>query len=363
MILSKYIFKEILKVQCVTLIVLLAVFICQSIVLYVERASQGRIPVDFISLLVIYSVPSTLFLMLPLTLFASVLIAVGRISSDSELVVMRVAGYSTGHIMKIAMLLSCITAVVTAVNNLYLMPYSENAMIELRSDARNNPRYMPIESGKFVSFGQYHVYLEEVESNDGSNKTMGESFVLSNPFADRGSSFIVARNGSVGYDDEGVQWLYLTDANRYDPRLDGTYSFVHFENVKMPIGSARPEEVQTDSTRGIATVDLLNTDNVKEMVELQWRICPIFSCFILVIAAVPLSLINPRQSRFTRLFPAIFIYVSYYMLLLSLRNLINAETLPPYPGLYIVPLLFLIFVAIPLNLTRGFFRRKKQTEV
>lgn len=360
MILSKYIFKEILKVQCVTLIVLLAVFICQSIILYVERASQGRIPASFITQLVIYSVPSTLFLMLPLTLFASVLIAVGRISSDSELVVMRVAGYSTSRIMKIALLLSCITAVAAAINNLYLMPYSENAIIELRADARNNPRYMPIESGRFVSFGQYNVYLEEVESGEEKNKTMQGSFVLSNPFADRGSSFIIAKNGRVEFDDDGVQWLHLSDANRYEPNLDGTYRFVHFEHVKMPIGSGDARETQTDSTRGIATIDLLTTDNVKEKVELQWRICPILSCFILIIAAVPLSLVNPRQSKFIRLFPAIFIYVSYYMMLLSMRNLINAETLPTTPGLYVVPLAFLLFVAIPLNLGRNIFKRRKQ---
>jgi lipopolysaccharide export system permease protein len=43
-------------------------------------------------------------------------------------------------------------------------------------------------------------------------------------------------------------------------------------------------------------------------------------------------------------------FVSYYLVLLSIRNLLNSEKLPLYPGMYIVPLIYLIFVAIPLNI-------------
>ena len=55
--------------------------------------------------------------------------------------------------------------------------------------------------------------------------------------------------------------------------------------------------------------------------------------------------------------PAIVIYVAYYLFLMSLRNLILTDTIPLYPGLYVVPLVFLLFVAIPLNLPKSYIKR------
>ena len=71
-------------------------------------------------------------------------------------------------------------------------------------------------------------------------------------------------------------------------------------------------------------------------------------CFIMTMVAVPLGLINPRQGRFARLGPAILLYISYYMLILGFRNMMNSGIMWMYPGLYSVPLIFLLFVALPL---------------
>ena len=54
--------------------------------------------------------------------------------------------------------------------------------------------------------------------------------------------------------------------------------------------------------------------------------------------------------------PAILIYVAYYMFLLSIRNLILTDTVPLYPGMYIVPVMFLLLVGIPLNLPKSYLK-------
>lgn len=99
-----------------------------------------------------------------------------------------------------------------------------------------------------------------------------------------------------------------------------------------------------------STFDFTLFEAIKSVVEIQWRIAPVLGCFIFAILAIPLSMINPRQGKFARLGPAILMFVSYYLVLLSIRNLLNSEKLPLYPGMYIVPLIYLIFVAIPLNI-------------
>ena len=73
-------------------------------------------------------------------------------------------------------------------------------------------------------------------------------------------------------------------------------------------------------------------------------------------------MINPRQGRFARLGPAILLFVCYYLALLSFRNLLNSGTIPLYPGMYLVPLLFIILVAIPLNLESPKIKFKKRKQ-
>jgi len=47
--------------------------------------------------------------------------------------------------------------------------------------------------------------------------------------------------------------------------------------------------------------------------------------------------------------------------ILSIRNLLNSGKIPLFPGMYIVPVIFLIFVLIPLNVDKNFLKsfRKK----
>lgn len=122
MILTKYIFKEIFKTQMICFIVLFSVFMCQTVIKLLSKASAGTMPVDVVSEMVLYSMPSVGFILLPLTLYVGIIIALSRMSSDSEMVVMKSTGVSSKTFMKIAMVLASMTAAITAYNSFVLMP-------------------------------------------------------------------------------------------------------------------------------------------------------------------------------------------------------------------------------------------------
>ena len=94
MILNKYIFKDIFKVQIVTLVVLLSVFLCQTVIKILGQASVGNIPIGVVSELIVYSLPSIGFILLPMSLYVGIIVSLSRMSSDSEMVVMRSSGLS-----------------------------------------------------------------------------------------------------------------------------------------------------------------------------------------------------------------------------------------------------------------------------
>ena len=63
--------------------------------------------------------------------------------------------------------------------------------------------------------------------------------------------------------------------------------------------------------------------------------------FILALLAQPLSRVNPRQGRFAKLLPAVFLYVAYLSLLLAAVDAIGSGALAAGLGVWPVHGLFL----------------------
>ena len=68
--------------------------------------------------------------------------------------------------------------------------------------------------------------------------------------------------------------------------------------------------------------------------------------------------LKAEAPHYAKLLPAIVLYLSYFLLLSAGKAALERGSLPPFPGLYSVPLLFVLLFALPLNLvdTRWFNR-------
>ena len=145
---------------------------------------------------------------------------------------------------------------------------------------------------------------------------------------------------------------------------DGTMRRASFEEFKAPVSANVTEDVKMyRAISMMSTTELLNSDSRIANLEAQWRISPILTTLVVCLIAVPLSMVNPRQGRFARLAPAILIYLAYYLLLLSVRNFIKTENLGLYPGLYLVPVLFMICVALPLNMPKTYLKHIHHSKI
>ncbi|MNF73225.1 Lipopolysaccharide export system permease protein LptF [compost metagenome] len=98
------------------------------------------------------------------------------------------------------------------------------------------------------------------------------------------------------------------------------------------------------------TLELLGTQDSQLMAELQWRLSLPLSILVLTFLVVPLARVNPRQGRYAKLLPAILLYLSYFLLLSAARSAIDSGRLPHWPGMFLVPLVYLLLIGLPLNL-------------
>lgn len=83
-----------------------------------------------------------------------------------------------------------------------------------------------------------------------------------------------------------------------------------------------------------------------DRVELNWRFSMPILVIIIAMLAVPLAKVNPRQGRFFKLIPAIFLYMLYLGLLIAARGQMDKGKLP----IFFFWIIHFIFLSIALTL-------------
>ena len=95
---------------------------------------------------------------------------------------------------------------------------------------------------------------------------------------------------------------------------------------------------------------MINDPSIDALAELHWRIAIPLSLPFLVLIAVPLSAADPRQGRFGKMFPALMLYLGYFMMLMAGRKALEDGNIPQQLGLWWVhAVLFSIGVMLLLK--------------
>jgi lipopolysaccharide export system permease protein len=175
---------------------------------------------------------------------------------------------------------------------------------------------------------------------------MDEVFISERQRRSDGTPTTVVTRADGGYqavdEDTGSRFLVLTDGERYsvDP---GRSQAERLEFGTYAVRLARDEKsLDLDDPEFATTQALLAADSSPAAAQLQWRLGLPLMVFILTLMAMPLSRVNPRQGRFAKLLPAIFLYVAYLSLLLASLDAITRGAWPAGFGMWPIHAAFLV---------------------
>ena len=367
---SKYIFKDILKTQGAIFGVLMLIFMSQTFIKFIGRASKGNIPAELVSQLLALSVPTMANFMLPLSLFLAVLFSIGSFCSQSEMVVMRSVGYSHRRLLGVITLLIIVNMAVNVACTCFLSPWCESRQLDLINKAKSDPTMLAIDSGKFIKLnGNNVVYIENNGTVDKNYNVMNQIYVFSGGDASTAPSVTISTSAKSEYDADGLFWLTLLRGTRYEgPNEKGEFKISFFDEYRAVV----PEVASGHDKAKVSTKsnsELLKSGTSADYAEMEWRIVQPITICILVLLVVPLSMVNPRRGRFAKFLPAIIIYISYYLFAFGFKSSIARGNFPVLPGIFLVPVIYLFIFTIPLNLTntewynRMRAGRKKHVEV
>lgn len=329
-ILDRYIFREIASTWFGVTLVLLLILLTQQFARVLGDVAKGRLPKDAALEVIGLSAAQYLTIIVPIGLFLSIMLALGRLYRDSELPAMMACRVGPGGIYRPLLWLLIPLASTVAWLSIDAVPRSMQAIERIGAEARREADLTSIEPGRFTTVGANAavVYGERV-----TPKGVMENVFLQRVLDDDRMEVVVARSGEqVESEDPDVRFLILRDGRRYEGE-PGTSEFLVMEFAEHGIPYRLPSLAPPDPTpRAMTVVDLLQSRQLEHIAEFQWRVGVPLATIMLAILAVPLSRSQPREGRYGRLAIGLLVFIIYLNLLSASKAWIEQETISPALG-------------------------------
>ena len=341
MIFRKSLRRDLANLAGVVFASLFTIMVTTSLIRVLRRATGGQIDTAGVLPLIAYASINFLPVLLVLTLYVSVLIALTRAWRDSEMVVWFASGQSLLAFIRPVLVFALPFAVGVGVVGFAVAPWANRQTNEYQQRFEQREDVSQVSAGQFrESAGANRVFFVESLAEDAQS--------VRNVFVAQGKgdafSVVVAAGGAIEQAQAG-RFLVLERGRRYDGTHDSAeLRLTEFERYGLRL-DARPATVSNESPRTLDTPDLLRNPTDRNLGELSWRIGLPVSALLLALLAIPMSFVNPRMGRSGNLVVALLAYVLYNNLLSLTQAYITQGRLPFWIGVWLVHALLALLVA------------------
>lgn len=340
-------------------------------------------------------IPAFLEIALPLATLLGLMLAFGRLSGDSEIVVLRASGISLGELIRPVILFGIMAVALATWVSHSLSPWGFQILSRTLFDIAKSRSTAGLNDGVFNRLGNMHLYLDHIDHGSGE---MTKVLLDDRREQDSGQGprkIIVAASGKVSSDSQ-AQTLTLQLFNGHIHEIiDGNYLLTKFDinsvvfnsyEVLDPKSQSRgrsPKEMsikevnqeienynlalnqvkQLEDSTPEALELIAKTFNLKQPmgrleikkrirkleVEIHRRFAMPYASFVLSLLALPLGIYPPRSHKTwgagLSALLGFVVFILYYALLSIGMALAENGVLPAVLGLWI-PNIFTCFLAI-----------------
>jgi len=325
---------------------------------YWEDAVHGQLPGVIVFQLILLRIIIALEVMLPTTLYLSVVIALGRLYRDAEITAMFACGISMARVIKAVLLLCIMTGAVVACLSLYVRPWAWNHFFLLKAEAKASFDLTRMKGGNFYKTddGERVIFAEQVDDQ----KDQAEHVFIQTSKDD--DLQIIYADKASQYEDEttGEPIIVFQEGQLYEFSRTGDKGLImQFENSAMHL-EPKDAVLPAYKVKATATKTLLGSSNLEEIAELQWRFNTPLSIILLGLLGIPLSRTSPRQGKYARAPLAIIIFAVYYNLNAIMKKWVSQGVIGPLPGIWWGQLLLLTLLGFLLWQPAFFLHWRRQ---
>jgi lipopolysaccharide export system permease protein len=310
-LIGRYIFREAFGSWLVVMAVLFLIFMTNQLADILGDAAGNRLPRDAVLAIFGLTALRYLTLLMPITLFLGVTLALARLNRDGEMAALSSCGVGGGRILVPIGAFTLLLATALAWLAFEATPSASRRMEAIRFSAQKNVELTAIDPGKFTTpdSGDTVLYAREVVGDElrGVFLQTQDDERVSVVLAERGRRVLDAATGALSF--------VLNNSRLYEGVPgENTFFVIEFEEQIVPIRPHKEGDF-VEVAAAKPTRDLLRSRALADRAELHWRVSLPLSLFVLALLAVPLSRTSPREGRYARLGIALFVYLIYANLL------------------------------------------------
>ena len=353
LLINRYLNREILKPLVSTCIILAVIFAGYSATRILPDAANGLMTGKTVAALVALKVLIALEVLVPVTLFFSVIMVLGRMHADSEIIAMRSCGLGNRTLGRSVLLISFVIAMLVAGLSLYVRPWAYDKSYWLKADAEANFDFSRLRPGRFHEIGEskYVVFLEAIDDHQEHAEGV----------------FIQQRNEAIRkitYASEAWQEIdpataekniVLRNGYHYQVAEDkGSTKLLRFQDSRLPLV---PKQIDSIGYRrkAASTESLAASSMPADKAELQWRLSTGFSTVLLGLLGIPLGLTATRQGKSAKVFTAVIIFAVFYNLVVVAKTWMEQEVVGSFPGVWWPHILLAVLLVVLLRRSASAF--------
>lgn len=380
-LLSRYIIKEQLPPMLVGVLFFTFVLVVNKIVLLLSLLIEKDVPLRFGIELFFLMLPFTIALTVPIAILMGTVMAMGRLSSDSEIVAMRASGISYLKIYKSLFFMGALYTIIMILFNNYLLPFANHRYRLLYDEIYHSEPVTLIDDGVFFSIPKTNqtIYVEKTDRK----KNILENVIIYKENSRGGRDIIVAKTGE--WVDKKISKNFKTlrlyhGRMHIGNRLTGGYTIVDFSENYMDINlrerglrggqvkrrqKSEREKSMSEIYQGIrktkkdiflsyiktlkgrlnvavAMGDLPPLYKRAEARDLAYRELEFwkhltipFACLALTLIGAPLGIVSHRSGKGMGLGFAVIISFAYYLILMTGERSARALKIPSWLGAWL----------------------------
>jgi len=352
---DRYVVKEILGPLALGFLVYTFILLLQFLFSSAEMIIRRGLPVPVVGQLVLFSLPNIVVLTIPMALLLGVLVGVGRLASDSELVALRASGVSIYRLARPVLALAAVLTLFNGVLMLYLLPRGNHAVSRLYLDILTRTVGQQVEPRIFYNEWQGKVLYVFGTSERGED---WRGVFLADAVPSDRQEVINAKSGRLQVEADGERVvLQLQDAikHTFDFRSPKRYEtsrhqtlrivlrdrFLSTERAKL-VQRKGPRELDLGELRALArSVDTDPEQRRLARVGIQKMFAIPAACLVLGLLSLPLAFNNRHGGRSSGFALSIGIIVAYYVLLSQGEDAARLGRLNPTLAMWLPNLIFL----------------------
>lgn len=344
--------------------ILLLIVMSIMYVHYLSVATDGTLMPSNVAKLILFLVPFYLSILIPVSLYLSIILVLGRLFADNELFVMLNAGMSAARLIKIALGPGMVSVILVSLLVFYINPIMSQWRENLTSKGMNSTLDM-VSPGHFIPLSDNNSVLYVNKSQNQQHQHTNNIFFYQR-MKNGQDQIVTAPAGYSSHHAHHTQHqITLTKGHQYKitpgkmdiQRIDfDTYT----QNIQLYSGLSLNRSLES-----MSFIALWHIQTLEASTELAWRLSMPIMVFILTLLAIAVCYLRPKESRFAKVIPAFLLYVTYFLGLVLAKNWLSQGLTPAWLGLWWVHGVFLSTALIWIMLRERildqlFWQRRRQ---